>query len=82
MKIDLRELVREILEGHGYQVLEAGTGVEALRVWEAQGKKVDLLLSDIVMPEGMSGRELAEKLQEADPASAGHSHQRLQPGYD
>ena len=63
----LRELVREILEGHGYLVLEAANGMEALRVWEAQGRKVDLLLSDIVMPEGMSGRELAEKLQEADP---------------
>ncbi len=66
-EIDLRDLVREILEGQGYQVLEAGTGVEALRQWEAQGKKVDLLLSDIVMPEGMSGRELAEKMQRTDP---------------
>jgi len=63
----LRELVREILEGHGYQVLEAGSGVEALRLWEAHGHKVDLLLSDIVMPEGMSGRELAEKLQKIHP---------------
>jgi signal transduction histidine kinase/CheY-like chemotaxis protein len=63
----LRELVREILEGNGYQILEAANGVEALRVWEAHGRKVDLLLSDIIMPEGMSGRELAEKLQQADP---------------
>ena len=63
----LRELLREILEGHGYQVLEAGNGVEALRVWEGQGRKVDLLLSDMVMPEGMTGRDLAEKLLEADP---------------
>ncbi len=66
-EIALRELVREILEGHGYHVLEAGSGVEALRLWEAQDHKVDLLLSDIVMPEGMSGRELAEHLQKADP---------------
>ena len=35
----LRELVREILEGHGYQILEAGYGVEALQVWQAHGKK-------------------------------------------
>ena len=63
----LRELVREILEGHGYQVLEAANGVEALRIWEAQGRKVDLVLSDMVMPEGMSGRELAEQLHQADP---------------
>jgi signal transduction histidine kinase/ActR/RegA family two-component response regulator len=64
---DLRELVREILEGHGYAVLEAGDGVEAMKVWETHGKKVDLLLSDIIMPEGLSGRELAEKLQATDP---------------
>jgi CheY-like chemotaxis protein len=64
----LRELVREILEGHGYQILEAGSGVEALRVWEANDKKVDLLLSDIVMPEGVSGRDLAEKLRAEDPS--------------
>jgi signal transduction histidine kinase/ActR/RegA family two-component response regulator len=63
----LRELLREVLEGQGYHVLEAASGLEALRVWEAQGRKVDLLLSDIIMPEGMSGRELAGKLQEADP---------------
>jgi ligand-binding sensor domain-containing protein/signal transduction histidine kinase/ActR/RegA family two-component response regulator len=64
---DLRDLVRDVLEGHGYQVLQAGSGVEALRVWETHGRKVDLLLSDMIMPEGMSGRELAEKLQRADP---------------
>jgi CheY-like chemotaxis protein len=64
---DLRELVKEILSGEGYQVFEAASGVEALRVWEAHGKKVDLLISDMVMPEGMSGRELAAKLQDAAP---------------
>jgi signal transduction histidine kinase/ActR/RegA family two-component response regulator len=63
----LRELVREILEGQGYHVLEAGSGAQALCVWEAHGKKVDLLLSDIIMPGDMTGRELAGKLHEADP---------------
>jgi ligand-binding sensor domain-containing protein/signal transduction histidine kinase/ActR/RegA family two-component response regulator len=66
-EIDLRELVTDILEGHGYRILQAGSGVEALKVWEECGRNVDILLSDIIMPEGMSGRELAEKLQEADP---------------
>jgi CheY-like chemotaxis protein len=64
----LRELVREVLEGHGYRVLEAASGVEALKVWESEDRKIDLLLSDIIMPEGMSGRELAERLQKADPS--------------
>ena len=66
-ELDLRELVREILEGQGYQVLEASTGAEAIRLWEGQDQKIDLLLSDMIMPEGMSGRELAEKLQKSDP---------------
>jgi DNA-binding NtrC family response regulator len=67
-ELDLRELVREILEGQGYHVLEASTGAEAIRLWEGQGQKIDLLLSDMVMPEGMSGRDLAEKLQKTDPS--------------
>ena len=66
-ELDLRELVREILEGQGYRVLEASTGAEAIRLWEDHGQKVDLLLSDMVMPEGMSGRQLAERMQKTDP---------------
>src|SRR5690349_8515061 len=55
----LRELIREVLQQYDYQVIEAGSGVEALRVWDEFDGKVDLLLTDMVMPEGMNGRELA-----------------------
>jgi len=64
----LRELAKIILSDYEYQVLEASTGAEALRVWEAHHGQVDLLLTDMVMPEGMNGRELADKLKLRKPA--------------
>ena len=57
----VRELIREILELDGFAVLEAGSGEEALDVQQAHGGKIDLLLTDVVMP-GMSGPQLAEHL--------------------
>lgn len=63
----LRELARMILQDYDYRVLEAGNGVEAIKVWEAQQGKIDLLLTDMVMPEGMNGRELAENLKGRSP---------------
>jgi CheY-like chemotaxis protein len=63
----LRELVREILTGYEYRVIEAGSGVEALRLWDEYDGKVDLLLTDMVMPEGLNGSELAEQLKRRKP---------------
>ena len=64
----LRELVQFILEGQGYNVLDAGSGVAALKVWEQHKSSIDLLLTDLVMPEGMSGNELGERLVKEDPS--------------
>ena len=63
----LRELARTVLQSYNYKVLEASHGVEALQVFEEHQGTVDLLLTDMVMPEGMTGRELAEKLRTAKP---------------
>ena len=63
----LRELVQFILEGQGYNVLDAGSGVAALKVWEQHKSSIDLLLTDLVMPEGMTGGELGERLVKEDP---------------
>ena len=63
----VRDLVGECLRRCGFRVLEAGTGAEALRIWKQHRDEVDLLLTDIVMPEGMSGRELGEQLQAEKP---------------
>jgi two-component system cell cycle sensor histidine kinase/response regulator CckA len=57
----VRALSRDTLESCGYVVIEASNGVEALALIEKQEIKIDLLLTDVVMPQ-MGGRELAEKL--------------------
>jgi PAS domain S-box-containing protein len=59
----LRELVCTLLRHYGYRVLQAGHGKEALEVWRMKAGEIDLLLTDMMMPEGISGWELAEKLQ-------------------
>jgi nitrogen-specific signal transduction histidine kinase/CheY-like chemotaxis protein len=58
----LREMARDILKDCGYRILEAATGRQALEVWNQSAKEIDLLLTDMVMPEGMSGVDLAEWL--------------------
>jgi len=57
----VRETARRILSRVGYQVLLAGSGEEAVALLRAHAGRVDLLLTDVVMP-GMNGRELAETL--------------------
>ena len=63
---DVRELAREILAGDGFTVLEAATPGEALRVADRHTGPVNLVVTDVVMPE-MSGRELAVVLLERWP---------------
>jgi two-component system cell cycle sensor histidine kinase/response regulator CckA len=63
----LRELARIVLEDYNYRILEAGSGVQALKVWEEHKNEIDMLLTDMVMPEGMTGRDLAERLQAEKP---------------
>jgi two-component system cell cycle sensor histidine kinase/response regulator CckA len=60
-------LVRNILESCGYQVFEAKSSAEALQQWEKHQGKIDLLLTDLVLPGDMSGRELAKTLRAKNP---------------
>ena len=64
----LRMLTRRILENYGYHVQEAVSGRQALEIWQSRDAEIDLLLTDMVMPEGITGRELAEKLRVERPA--------------
>jgi PAS domain S-box-containing protein len=52
------------LQQCGYQILEAGSAAEALDRWNAANGAIDLLLTDIVLPSGVSGQMLAEQLQQ------------------
>jgi two-component system, cell cycle sensor histidine kinase and response regulator CckA len=58
----LRQMVVQVLKIQGYTVLEAVSGRHALELWEQANRSVDLLLTDMVMPGGIMGSELAERL--------------------
>jgi DNA-binding NtrC family response regulator len=63
----LREMTRDILKECGYKTLEASSGREALDMSHRRTDKIDLLLTDMVMPEGVSGVNLAEQLLATQP---------------
>ncbi|MGB6942710.1 MAG: response regulator [Bryobacteraceae bacterium] len=58
----IRALVRKILRRQGYEVLEAANGQDALALCREHGQRVELLITDVLMPH-MGGRELVERLQ-------------------
>ena len=59
----LRTFVSDLLERCGYTVLEAESGPAALKIWKEQRDHIQLLLTDIIMPENMNGIELGRQLQ-------------------
>jgi PAS domain S-box-containing protein len=63
----VRTALRSVLECGGYRVVEADRGTAALAVWDELAGAIDLVLTDVVMPGGMTGTELAERLVERDP---------------
>jgi len=58
----LRELVCRYLGRCGYRILQAETGAKAMELWHGHRDEIDLVLTDLVMPDRMNGRELAERL--------------------
>ncbi len=62
----VRSLIRELLEQRGYTVMEARDAREALSIAEKSKKKIDLLLTDLVMPY-MGGQELAKRIRRMSP---------------
>jgi two-component system cell cycle sensor histidine kinase/response regulator CckA len=62
----VRRLVFEVLQARGYKVLSAKDGLEAIPLEENYAGRIDLLITDVVMP-GMSGRELAQHVTSARP---------------
>jgi signal transduction histidine kinase/CheY-like chemotaxis protein/HAMP domain-containing protein len=64
----LREMAQAILEDCGYTVLQASSGAQALKLWETHRDAIHLVVTDMVMPEGVSGMELAAKLYASKPS--------------
>jgi len=62
----VRNLTRQVLEQAGYKVVESSRGKEAIRLYSENDRAVDLLLTDVVMPE-MSGKEVADQLTALKP---------------
>lgn len=63
----VREIMTQVLRHHGYNVLEAPDGPTAIDMWSDKRSEVDLLVTDIVMPNGVKGNVLAHRLK-ADKA--------------
>jgi two-component system, cell cycle sensor histidine kinase and response regulator CckA len=62
----VRKLVYAVLKSNGYDVVEASNGGSALAAYEKNGHKIDMVLTDVVMPQ-MSGFDLGKQLQERSP---------------
>lgn len=60
-------LLKNVLRQAGYTILSAASGVEALKVWQGHGDPIEVLVTDLVMPEGVSGVELAQTLLARKP---------------
>ena len=64
---DVRDFVVEVLKSRGYSVFSAVSGVHALERWPQYRQQIQLLLTDLVMPGGVSGHDLAERLTRDAP---------------
>ncbi|SDS38298.1 response regulator [Opitutus sp. GAS368] len=85
-EVPVRELAKLILQEYGYRVLTAGSGLQALDVWKWHADRIALLLTDLVMPDDMSGLELAEKLRTEKPGlkivyTSGYNSDTSRPGF-
>jgi two-component system, cell cycle sensor histidine kinase and response regulator CckA len=60
---DLRMTARMVLQLQGYKVLEAASGFEAVQIWAEHKREIALIFTDMVLPDGLSGRALAARAQ-------------------
>jgi two-component system cell cycle sensor histidine kinase/response regulator CckA len=78
----VRSLAIMVLQKYGYRVLEAISSDDALKVWARHSERIDLLLTDMVMPGDMTGRELGDRLKGIKPGlkvilASGYSHDNM-----
>jgi PAS domain S-box-containing protein len=82
----LRKALPDFLRKLGYRVLVAANGEEALAQWKVEGARIDLLLSDVVMPGGLTGLDLADRLLREQPSlrvilMSGYNSEIFQEGF-
>jgi len=63
----VRTITQALLERFGYRVLPAANGLEALQIWKENREVIGLLLTDLVMPVGIDGQDLARRLEAEEP---------------
>jgi PAS domain S-box-containing protein len=81
----VREIAQRCLEAFGYRVLAAANGQDAMVSWKKSRQDISLLFTDMVLPEGMTGLDLAEKLRAENPAlkvivCSGYNSEKLKRG--
>jgi two-component system, cell cycle sensor histidine kinase and response regulator CckA len=64
----VREFAVAVLSGHGYRVLQATSGYDALEVWKWHQSRIALLVTDLVLPDGLGGVQLIARLRHEKPA--------------
>jgi CheY-like chemotaxis protein len=84
---NVRALTDIALKTLGYKVIEAESGVAALEIWRAHRDQIHLVLTDIVMPGGVSGMELAKILLAENPSvrvifTSGYSPDAMRGGFE
>ncbi len=65
-ELTIIEVMQDILEALGYRVLTAGSGEEAVNIYDAKKEEIDLVILDVIMP-GMGGKETFNALRERNP---------------
>jgi two-component system, cell cycle sensor histidine kinase and response regulator CckA len=81
----VRKGLRQFLSTQGYTLLEASSGKEAVAVWEKEKPRIDLLLTDMVLPGDITGADLSRQFQNEKPdlkviISSGYSSEIIQQG--
>jgi PAS domain S-box-containing protein len=67
-KDEVRAVLQSVFARNGYRIFLAANGPDAIKIWEEHRDEISLLFTDVVMPGGMNGRELAERLRLDRPA--------------
>jgi two-component system, cell cycle sensor histidine kinase and response regulator CckA len=62
--VTVREIADAVLSSLGYRIFSAPNGLVALQVWQTHKQIIDLLITDLILPDGVTGRELALRLRD------------------